>query len=123
MDLPADMASKFAKKTEIFPELSFGKSADYKLIGIEKVNGEDVYVIKDADTTYYYSVKTGLKVGEIQKQKMGPQEMEVPTYYSDYKDVNGVKLPYTIKQTMMGQEIEMKVNSYSVNQAKDEDFK
>lgn len=123
MDLPADMASKFAKKTEIFPELSFGKSADYKLIGIEKVNGEDVYVIKDADTTYYYSVKTGLKVGEIQKQKMGPQEMEVPTYFSDYKDVNGVKLPYTIKQTMMGQEIEMKVNSYSVNQAKDEDFK
>lgn len=123
MDLPADMASKFAKKTEIFPELSFGKSADYKLIGIEKVNGEDVYVIKDADTTYYYSVKTGLKIGEIQKQKMGPQEMEVPTYYSDYKDVNGVKLPYTIKQTMMGQEIEMKVNSYSVNQAKDEDFK
>ncbi len=123
MDLPADMASKFAKKTEIFPELSFGKSADYKLIGIEKVNGEDVYVIKDTDTTYYYSVKTGLKVGEIQKQKMGPQEMEVPTYYSDYKDVNGVKLPYTIKQTMMGQEIEMKVNSYSVNQAKDEDFK
>lgn len=123
MDLPADMASKFAKKTEIFPELSFGKSADYKLIGIEKVNGEDVYVIKDADTTYYYSVKTGLKVGEIQKQKMGPQEMEVPTYYSDYKDVNGVKLPYTIKQTMMGQEIEMKVNSYSVNQAKEEDFK
>ena len=123
MDLPADMASKFAKKTEIFPELSFGKSADYKLIGIEKVNGEDVYVIKDADTTYYYSVKTGLKIGEIQKQKMGPQEMEVPTYYSDYKDVNGVKLPYTIKQTMMGQEIEMKVNSYSVNQAKEEDFK
>ena len=123
MDLPADMASKFAKKTEIFPELSLGKSADYKLIGIEKVNGEDVYVIKDADTTYYYSVKTGLKIGEIQKQKMGPQEMEVPTYYSDYKDVNGVKLPYTIKQTMMGQEIEMKVNSYSVNQAKDEDFK
>ncbi|MFT3920617.1 M16 family metallopeptidase [Cloacibacterium sp.] len=123
MDLPADMASNFAKKTEIFPELSFGKSADYKLIGIEKVNGEDVYVIKDTDTTYYYSVKTGLKVGEIQKQKMGPQEMEVPTYFSDYKDVNGVKLPYTIKQTMMGQEIEMKVNSYSVNQAKDEDFK
>ena len=123
MDLPADMASKFAKKTEIFPELSFGKSADYKLIGIEKVNGEDVYVIKDADTTYYYSVKTGLKIGEIQKQKMGPQEMEIPTYFSDYKDVNGVKLPYTIKQTMMGQEIEMKVNSYSVNQAKDEDFK
>lgn len=123
MDLPADMASKFAKKTEIFPELSFGKSADYKLIGIEKVNGEDVYVVKDNDTTYYYSVKTGLKVGEIQKQKMGPQEMEIPTYFSDYKDVNGVKLPYTIKQTMMGQEIEMKVNSYSVNQAKDEDFK
>lgn len=49
--------------------------------GIEKVNGEDVYVVKDNDTTYYYSVKTGLKVGEIQKQKMS-QEMEIPTYFS-----------------------------------------
>ena len=123
MDLPADMATQFAKQSEIFPELNFGKSVDYKLSGIEKVNGEDVYVVKDNDTTYYYSVKTGLKVGEIQKQKMGAQEMEIPTYFSDYKDVNGVKLPYTIKQTMMGQEIEMKINSYSVNQAKDEDFK
>ena len=123
MDLPADMATQFAKQSEIFPELNFSKSVDYKLSGIEKVNGEDVYVVKDNDTTYYYSVKTGLKVGEIQKQKMGAQEMEIPTYFSDYKDVNGVKLPYTIKQTMMGQEIEMKINSYSVNQAKDEDFK
>lgn len=123
MDLPAEMASKFAKNTEIFPELNFAKSADYKLIGSEKVNGEDVYVIKSNDATYYYSMKTGLKVGEIQKQKMGAQEMEIPTFYSDYKDVNGVKLPYIMKQTMMGQELEIKVNSYNVNQAKEEDFK
>ncbi|GGP06470.1 hypothetical protein GCM10010992_26600 [Cloacibacterium rupense] len=123
MDLPADMASKFAKNTEIFPELNFAKSTDYKLVGSEKVNGEDVYVIKSNDATYYYSMKTGLKVGEIQKQKMGTQEMEIPTFYSDYKDVNGVKLPYVMKQTMMGQELEMKVNSYNVNQAKEEDFK
>lgn len=123
MDLPAEMASKFAKNTEIFPELNFAKSEDYKLIGSEKVNGEDVYVIKSNDATYYYSMKTGLKVGEIQKQKMGAQEMEIPTFYSDYKDVNGVKLPYIMKQTMMGQELEIKVNSYNVNQAKEEDFK
>ncbi len=123
MDLPAEMASKFAKKTEIFPELNFAKSADYKLVGSEKINGEDVYVIKSNDATYYYSMKTGLKVGEIQKQKMGTQEIEVPTFLSDYKDVNGVKLPYVMKQNMMGQEIEMKVNSYNVNQAKEEDFK
>lgn len=123
MDLPADMVSKYSKNTEIFPELNYGKSANYKLTGIEKVNNEDVYVVKSDDTTYYYSVKTGLKVGQIQKQKMGTQEMEIPTYFSDYKEVNGVKLPYTQKQSMMGQELELKINSYSVNQAKDEDFK
>ena len=122
MDLPADMATKFAKKSEIFPELNFGKSTDYKLSGIEKVNGEDVYVVKDNDT-YYYSVKTGLKVGEIQKQKWELKKWKSLLISLITKDVNGVKLPYTIKQTMMGQEIEMKINSYSVNQAKDEDFK
>ncbi|WP_312994007.1 M16 family metallopeptidase [Chryseobacterium flavum] len=104
---------------ELFPELTFAKSADFKLTGIEKYNNEDSYVVKGAKQTYYYSVKTGLKTGELKTGEGGA----IPTSFADYKDVSGVKLPFTIIQNMGGMEINMTVQSYLLNQAKDSDFK
>ncbi|MDV7697721.1 insulinase family protein [Chryseobacterium soli] len=104
---------------KLFPELTFAKSAEYKLAGIEKYNNEDSYVVKGAKDTYYYSVKTGLKTGEVK----GGEQGSVPTSYADYKEVSGVKLPFTIIQNMGGMDINLAVKSYVVNQAKDSDFK
>jgi len=111
------------KNTELFDELGFAKSADYKVAGIEKINGEDSYAIKGDNTTYYYSVKTGLKTGETKTIKAQGQEMTVPTTFSNYKDVAGVKMPYTINVSQMGMDMTMEVKSIEVNQAKDSDFK
>ncbi|MFC7348399.1 M16 family metallopeptidase [Chryseobacterium zhengzhouense] len=111
------------KNTELFEELGFAKSADYKLAGIEKINGEDSYAIKSGDKAYYYSVKTGLKTGETETVSAQGQTFTVPTTFADYKDVSGVKMPYTITVNQMGMEMVMKVKSYEVNQAKDSDFK
>nr|WP_315088527.1 pitrilysin family protein [uncultured Chryseobacterium sp.] len=119
---PEQIAEKL-KNTELFPELGFTKSADYKLAGIEKIGGEDSYAVKNGDNTYYYSVKTGLKTGETKTVKAMGQTMTVPTTYSDYKDVAGVKMPYTITVSQMGMDMTMNVKSYEVNQAKDSDFK
>jgi len=111
------------KNTELFEELGFAKSADYKLAGIEKIAGEDSYAIKSGDKAYYYSVKTGLKTGETETVKAQGQTMTIPTTFADYKDVSGVKMPYTITVNQMGMDMVMKVKSYEVNQAKDSDFK
>lgn len=111
------------KNTELFEELGFAKSADYKLAGIEKINGEDSYAIKSGDKAYYYSVKTGLKTGETETVKAQGQTMTIPTTFADYKDVSGVKMPYTITVNQMGMDMVMKVKSYDINQAKDSDFK
>jgi len=111
----ADMS----KDVELFPELVFAKSAEYKLAGIEKYNNEDSYVVKGAKETYYYSVKTGLKTGEVKAGEGG----SIPTSYADYKNVSGVKLPFTITQNMGGMDINLTVQSYQINQAKDSDFK
>ncbi|MFC0426968.1 M16 family metallopeptidase [Chryseobacterium scophthalmum] len=111
------------KNTELFEELGFAKSADYKLTGIEKINGEDSYAIKAGDKAYYYSVKTGLKTGETETVKAQGQTFTVPTTFADYKDVAGVKMPYTITVNQMGMDMVMKVKSYELNQAKDSDFK
>ncbi|MCU7613018.1 insulinase family protein [Chryseobacterium sp. GMJ5] len=111
------------KNPELFDELAFAKSPEYKLAGIEKINGEDSYAIKGNDKTYYYSVKTGLKTGSTEMVKAQGQQISVPTTYSDYKDVAGVKMPYTVTMSQMGMDMTMNVKSYEVNQAKDSDFK
>lgn len=121
--MKAEQIAEKQKNTELFEELGFAKSADYKVAGIEKVGGEDSYVVKGNDTTYYYSVKTGLKTGETKTVKAQGQTITVPTVFSDYKDVAGVKMPYTISVNQMGMDMTMNVKSYEVNQAKDTDFK
>lgn len=123
MDMPAEMQETYAKEKVLFPELAFAASKNYTLSGIEKVQGADAYVVKSADTTYYYDVKSGLKVGEVKKQKMQGKDIEVPTYYSNYKEVDGVKLPFTIKVNQMGQDMQLDVKSYELNKATAEDFK
>ena len=117
--MPEAEATKMAKDTEIFPELTMAKSGEFKVAGIEKFNGEDSYVVKSNDETHYYSVKTGLKTGESKIEK----GQAVPVTYSDYKDVSGVKLPYKFTQSAMGMDMEFTVKSYTVNQATDADFK
>lgn len=119
---PEEIAEK-QKNPELFEELGFAKSADYKLGGIEKIGGEDSYAIKGGDATYYYSVATGLKTGETKKVKAKGQEMTIPTTFSNYKDVEGVKMPYTISVSQMGMDMTMNVKSYEVNKATDADFK
>lgn len=108
---------------KLFEELGFAKNSDLKVGGIEKVGGEDSYALKGKDTTYYYSVKTGLKTGETKTVKANGQEFSIPTTFSNYKEVAGVKMPYTITVNQMGMEMTMDVKSIDINQAKDEDFK
>jgi predicted Zn-dependent peptidase len=121
--MKAEQIAEKQKNAELFEELGFAKLTDYKVAGIEKIAGEDSYAIKGGDTTYYYSVKTGLKTGETKTVKAQGQEMSIPTTFSNYKDVNGVKMPYTIAVNQMGMDMTMEVKSYDVNKATDADFK
>ena len=120
--LPAELKEELSANKEIFPEMTFN-AKNTELKGIENINGEDVYAVKKGDKTYYYSVKSGLKISESQTQKAQGQEVTIPTYYSDYKEVAGVKFPFKISQNMSGMEINFIVKSYEINKATDKDFK
>lgn len=123
MDMPAEMQEAYAKEKAIFPEMMFATSKDYTLGGIEKIEGADAYAVKSADATYYYDVKSGLKVAEIKKQKTQGQEVEIPTNYSNYKAVDGVMFPFTVKVKQMGMDMQLDVQSYELNKATAADFK
>ena len=122
-EMPAAMTDAYAKNKDIFPELSFATSKDYTLGGIEKIDGADAYVVNGPDTKYYYDVKTGLKTAEIKTAEANGQKMEVPTYFSNYKAVDGVMFPFTMKVNQMGQDMQLDVTSYELNKATANDFK
>lgn len=104
-----------------FPETI---AAGAKLEGIEAVNGDDAYVVAMNETTKnYYDVDSGLKVQSIKTVTQGPQTMSIPTLYSDYKEVKGVKFPHTITQSMGPQSFQFNVKEIEINEGvTDADF-
>ncbi|OYQ31958.1 peptidase M16 [Flavobacterium cyanobacteriorum] len=98
-----------------FEELSLINSKDVTLTGIESINGSDAYALKKGNTTYYYDVKTGYRVGEAKEEEQMGQKMTQTTFYSDYKDVKGIKVPH--KMTMnVGIDIELTVSEVKINE-------
>ncbi len=95
--------------------------------GIEKVGDKDAYVMKvtkgESTTTEYYDVATGLKMRSVLAQEMMGQPVSVITDVSDYRDVSGVKIPFSMKvtQSAMGQTMEMdtKIGEAEINKGLD----
>lgn len=83
------------------------------LLGIELQKNEDKWYkvsieIPGADPQVsYFDVETGLKVKTEMKGSY--------TIYSDYRDINGVKFPFSIQSSMDGQAFTIIVNSAMAN--------
>ncbi len=105
-----------------FDELTLSKKAGVVLDGIEDVNGSDAYAVKDGKSTYFYDVKSGLKVAESKTMEKGGQKMTQTTTYGDYKEVKGIKFPYKTVLNI-GMEIELTTTDVKINEGtSDADF-
>ncbi|MDH6354115.1 zinc protease [Dysgonomonas sp. PH5-45] len=121
-DLPQEMIDEI-KVSGLFPEL-LPISADTKVAGIENINGSDAYKIEKGKKSSYYDIASGLKVAEEATANVQGQSMTQRTYISNYKDVNGVKLPFTTTTSAMGMEMEINVVNALINEGvTDADFK
>ena len=90
------------------------------LKGMEKVDGKDAYKVElslpsGIIWTQYYDTQTGLKLKELKPIESPQGTFTQESNYSDYKDIDGVKYPFTIKQSMGRQSFEFKVDSIKVN--------
>ncbi len=102
---------------------SFGVRTEY--LGIERIDSIDCYAIKLTLPSgirwfQYYSIQNDLKFKETKEiqTKMGLFEQE--TYFSDYREVQGLKFPFTIKQHFGIQEIDLAVTSIELNTGLDD---
>lgn len=108
-------------ESAIEPLLDLAKcGASAELNGIENIDGVDYYkvTIKFAsgqNSTTYFDIKTGLKNREVNTIKTQQGNFTSVVIYDNYKETNGIKLPYLYKQIMAGQKFELNVTDVKIN--------
>ncbi|WP_274474087.1 M16 family metallopeptidase [Mangrovimonas aestuarii] len=113
-----EVASKKAEKG-LFPELYY-ENSNLTLESITAVEGTDAYKVKltqGENTSYrYYDINTGLLIRtEVTKEVQG-QSITSTEDFSDYKEVAGIKIPYTQKVTAGPQIITISSTEVKVNE-------
>ena len=122
IDYTEDQIKEAKADSYPFSEL---KNASAKLEGTQPHDGGKAYAVKLSDKkTAFFDTETGLKVKEVTIQEQGGQKIPVTVMYSDYKEVNGIKFPFTISQALGPQKIDFVVKEIKINEGvTDEDFK
>lgn len=77
------------------------KGNKVELLGKEDVDGTECFKLKvtlasGKDETYFIDPATNMIIRTKKMQKANGQETEVQSDFSDYRDVEGVKMPYSI---------------------------
>jgi len=105
-----------------FEELLLVKNAELTIDRIETINGNDAFAIKNGKSTYFYDIKTGLKLAESKTIEQDGELIDVSTNFGDYKYVQNIKIPYNIVQNI-GIELDIEIAEIKINEGvSDSDF-
>lgn len=105
-----------------FSETLLATKAGVTVSGIEPINNSDAYAVVYGNTTHYFDVASGLKTAEAKTSEQAGKKMTATTYYNEYKEVKGVKVPFNIVMNI-GIELNIKVSDIKINEGvSDKDF-
>ncbi len=106
------------KSNGLFPELNMSKE-NTELLSISPVDGVDAYKIKvttGEDSSFrYYAVDSNLLIRTEESQKVQGQTVTTLTDYGDYKEVEGVMIPFLTKIVTGPQTIQMNATEVLIN--------
>lgn len=122
--LEADEITAKNKSIGLLPELNYATSGmTYELIGIENIDGKEVYVLKlndgKTESYDYFDTKSFLKIRSTKIEKNEGESIEVTTNYSDYKAVNGVLFPHKILLNQGEMSFDMTIKTITVKSSVD----
>ena len=122
IDTEGEALEKAKAKNALFSDLNYTSGT---LVRIEPLEGKNAIVLKYKDSEIYYDMTTGLKVKSVRTVKTPDgKETKVPTVFSDYKEVNGIKFPHSIGQKMGPMDLNFVIKEIKVNEGvTDADFK
>ena len=95
--------------------------------GTEKVDGKDADKIKMVLPSglrwfAYFDSETGTKLKEEKEKQTQMGLMNIAYTFADYKEVDGVKYPHKIVQSVAGQTIDVTVSSIKINKNLSDDI-
>jgi zinc protease len=86
---------------ELFGPIKVRQSPGMRLAGMHKVNERDAYMIEHSTDSrterYYFDVQTGLLLRKMTLTKTVLMPFPEQIDFEDYRDVDGVKVPFTIR--------------------------
>ena len=99
------------------PEL-YGVQSE--LIGIEMIDSVQCYNISmnmedSTNWNQFYEVESGLKIKEIKSVETPQGFFEQESFFSDYREVEKLKFPFKITQTLGAQTIELNIEMIEIN--------
>lgn len=110
----------------LFPE-AYYSSEEIELMSLGDLDGSDAYKIKvkgAKESFRYYDASTGLLLKEESSEEAQGQSFTSVTIHSDYREVNGVLIPFGRQITTGPQVIGFNANEVLINSGvTDEDFK
>jgi hypothetical protein len=98
--MEGEQRDQLVMQMDLAPMLNLAKKFDtVKCTGVEEFNGEPCHVVvceKEGNypVTHYFSVKSKLQMGTRLTAVSNQGEFESVSRLSDYRDVNGVKMPF-----------------------------
>lgn len=119
--LDAGMKELSLFETHIVPEVALsGMNIKSTLKGIENVEGIEAYVLDyvfpaGGKISNYFDKNSGLKIQTVTYVKTPQGEVAVPIQFQDYKEVNGVKIPHTLIQSMGPMKLKFETSSAEAN--------
>ncbi len=98
---PKEAADIKRSWNELFGLLKVRQLAGMSLSGIQKANDRDAYVVENATDNrierYYFDAETGLLLRKTTLTKTMLMPFPDQIDFEDYRDVDGVKVPFTIR--------------------------
>jgi outer membrane lipoprotein-sorting protein len=116
----ADMAKGDADFDSVLLDYK-AKGSTIELVGTESINGKPAYHLKITRKNglvqqYYLDVATGLEIRTAATVDQGGVKTEVMTDLSDYQTIDGLAVPFTMRQSVNGATIaQMTISKWEVN--------
>lgn len=115
--LAPEEREKIQEEAATFPELNYLSAGDITLQGIESIGDKKAYKLKiNNQKTIFYDVETGLKLQEINSDTVEGQLVHHILTFDDYREVSGIKFPFTRFHTIGPQRFEFTVKEIKVNE-------
>ena len=109
------------RNADFYQPLNFKKNfAKLEVKGKEKVGASETYVVEATPVTgdpqkLYFAADTGLLVRMDSDNETPQGKMSFEVYFSDYKDVDGIKVAHSVRQVTSAFTIVMKLSEVKHN--------